>query len=93
MMNILVKILNFEIIVIFIKITFCNNIQNFQMALFESSHFSEPNWNENLLGKGAFGSVFKLQEKKTGNYYAVKILNSGDPSDPANVKLKVLFLR
>ena len=61
-------------------------------GLFTSSDFSEPNLRENLIGQGAFGSVFKLQEKKTGNYYAVKFLNSTDPNDPSNDQLKSAFL-
>ena len=32
--------------------------------LVPSSDFTEPHLKENLLGQGAYGSVFKLQEKK-----------------------------
>ena len=45
---------------------------------------------ENFLGAGGFGIVFKLQEKKTGNYYAVKFIKT----KPENETLmNQLFLR
>ena len=43
------------------------------LTVFRQSDFSELE-TSNLLGKGGYESVQKLQRKSTGNYYAVKIL-------------------
>jgi len=50
---------------------------------FKHSDFTEPDWNHNYLGEGTFGIVFRLKEKRTGKYYAVKFIKSVGPDDPS----------
>ena len=47
------------------------------LKTFQQSDFSEPQ-PSNFLGRGAYGSVYKLQQKSTCNHYAVKILDVED---------------
>ena len=50
------------------------------VTIFQHTDFEGLYNPDNYIGAGAFGTVYKLKEIKTGNIFAVKILNGQDDS-------------
>ena len=48
------------------------------ISILKKEDFEKPNWKINKIGEGGYGMVFKLKEKKTGKYFAVKMLKENN---------------
>ena len=51
-----------------------------QISIIHRSDFTDIN-NQNIIGQGAFGNVYKVIEKATGKEFAVKVLNGNDDNN------------